>query len=111
MPGAGTPTRPCGQPCVPDRQVELPQARRGIARCRKLFDGPLIPSHGFGRESGHAIDATGIAGAASFARLFIAHPGLVSQFALGHGLATSDPRTHSRGGVSGYTDYPIWAGP
>ena len=72
---------------------------------------PLIPSHGFGRESGHAIVATGIAGAVSFARLFIAHRDLVSRFALGHGLATSGPRTHSRGGVSGYPDYPIWVGP
>jgi hypothetical protein len=59
---------------------------------------PPIPSHGFGRESGNAIVAAGIAGAVSFARLFIAQPDLLSRFALGHGLATGGPRTHCQGG-------------
>ncbi len=79
-----------------------------IARYRKLFDGPLIANHGFGRETGNAIVEAGVADAVSFARLFIANPDLVSRFALGHELAASDRSTHYSGGARGYVDYPIW---
>jgi N-ethylmaleimide reductase len=80
-----------------------------IARYRKLFGGPLIANHGFGRETGNAIVEAGLADAVSFARLFIANPDLVSRFALGGNLAASDRSTHYRGGPRGYTDYPMWA--
>lgn len=50
----------------------------------------------------------GIAEAVSVSRLFIANPDLVSRFALGQGLAGSDPGTHYSGGARGYVDYPIW---
>jgi len=46
----------------------------------------------------------------SFAKLFIANPDLVSRFALGHELATSDRTTHYSAGPHGYVDYPIWPG-
>ncbi|HEX5405342.1 MAG TPA: alkene reductase [Pseudonocardiaceae bacterium] len=80
-----------------------------IARYRALFSGPLIANHGFDRDTGDAIIAAGIADAVSFAKLFIANPDLVSRFALGHDLATSDHATHYTGGAHGYVDYPIWA--
>ena len=80
-----------------------------IARYRALFGGFLIANHGFGPGTGDAIVGAGLADAVSFARLFIANPDLVSRFALGHELATSDRSTHYRGGARGYTDYPIWA--
>lgn len=79
-----------------------------FARYRKLFGGPLIANHGFGRETGNGIIEAGIADAVSFSRLFIANPDLVSRFALGHELAASDPGTHYSGGARGYIDYPIW---
>ena len=71
-----------------------------IARYRKLFGGPLIANHGFGRATGNAIVGAGIADAVSFARLFIANPDLVSRFALGGDLAASDRSTHYRGGAA-----------
>jgi N-ethylmaleimide reductase len=82
-----------------------------IARYRTLFGGPLIANHGFSRETGNAIAGAGIADAVSFGQLFIANPDLVSRFALGGELATSDRSTHYRGGPRGYTDYPGWAPP
>lgn len=80
-----------------------------FARYRKIFDGTLIANHGFGRETGTAILAAGIADAVSFSWLFIANPDLVSRFALGHELAASDPGTDYTGGARGYADYPIWS--
>ena len=77
-----------------------------FARYRKLFGGPLIANHGFSRETGNAIAGAGIADAVSFGELFIANPDLVSRFALGGELASSDRSTHYRGGPRGYTDYP-----
>ena len=67
-----------------------------IARYRKLFGGPLIANHGFGRETGNAIIEAGMADAVSFGRPFIANPDLVSRFALGQHLAASDRSTHYR---------------
>ncbi|MFE7119233.1 alkene reductase [Streptomyces sp. NPDC057654] len=81
-----------------------------FARYRRLFDGPLIANHGFGRESGNAIVEAGVADAVSFGRPFIANPDLVSRFALGLGLAEGDRGTHYGGAERGYVDYPIWAG-
>jgi N-ethylmaleimide reductase len=80
-----------------------------FARYRKLWRGPLIANHGFGRDTGNAIVEAGIADAVSFSRLFISNPDLVSRFALGHELAGSDPGTHYSGGARGYVDYPIWS--
>jgi N-ethylmaleimide reductase len=81
-----------------------------FARYRTLFGGPLIANHGFTGETGNAIIEAGAADAVSFSRLFIANPDLVSRFALGHGLAVSDSRTHYSGGARGYVDYPMWPG-
>jgi N-ethylmaleimide reductase len=81
-----------------------------FARYRKLFTGPLIANHGFDRASGNAIVEAGLADAVSYARLFIANPDLVSRFALGHDLASSDRSTHYTGGARGYVDYPVWPG-
>ena len=75
-----------------------------------MFSGPLIANHGFGRETGNAIVAEGIAEAVSFAGLPIANPDLVARFALGHVVAASDRATHYRGGACGYIDYPAWPG-
>jgi N-ethylmaleimide reductase len=80
-----------------------------VARYRKLFAGPMIANHGFGRDSGNAVVGAGIADAVSFGRLFVANPDLVSRFALDQSLAASDRGTHYRGGARGYTDYPAWA--
>ncbi|MES9543203.1 alkene reductase [Actinomadura sp. NPDC000600] len=82
-----------------------------FARYRKLFGGPLVANHGFGRESGNAVVEAGIADAVAFGRPFIANPDLVARFALGQGTARSDEATHYGGGARGYVDYPIWPGP
>jgi N-ethylmaleimide reductase len=108
---AGLSERPLAYLHLRGRAPVAPGAGPGfdaIARYRKLFAGPLIANHGFGRETGNAIIEAGIADAVSFARLFIANPDLVSRFALGGGLAASDRSTHYRGGPRGYTDYPMW---
>lgn len=94
-----------GAPAMPGAGPDV----EAIARYRKLFGGLLIANHGYGRETGNAIIEVGIADAVSFARLFIANPDLVSRFALGHAVATSDRSTHYSGGARGYADYPIWS--
>ncbi|MFI0481297.1 alkene reductase [Actinomadura sp. 9N215] len=81
-----------------------------FARFRKLFGGPLIVNHGFGRDSGNAVVDAGIADAVSFAELFIANPDLVGRFALGQDPASDDGRSRYGGGARGYVDYPIWPG-
>ncbi|TMQ91193.1 alkene reductase [Actinomadura soli] len=93
---------PSGPGAVPDVDE--------FARFRKLFGGPLIANHGFGRESGNAVVEAGIADAVSFAGLFIANPDLVSRFALGQEPAADDADARYGGGARGYVDYPIWPG-
>ncbi|MFG3256962.1 alkene reductase [Streptomyces sp. NPDC048172] len=79
-----------------------------FARYRRLYDGPLIANHGFGRESGNALVRAGTADAVSYARHFIANPDLVTRLALGHDLAAGDPALHYEGGARGYVDHPAW---
>ncbi|MEV8391287.1 MULTISPECIES: oxidoreductase [unclassified Streptomyces] len=80
-----------------------------FARYRRLFDGPLIANHGFGRESGNAVVEAGTADAVAFGTHFIANPDLVTRFALGREPATGDPGTYYAGGAEGYVDYPVSA--
>lgn len=63
----------------------------GFARYRRLFGGSLIVNNGFDRDSGNAVIEAGIADAVSYARHFIAHPDLVTRFALGLPPEPADP--------------------
>ncbi|WP_141575571.1 alkene reductase [Actinomadura sp. WMMA1423] len=107
-------TRPLAYLHLRGRALTGPDAAPDLdefARYRKLFDGPLIANHGFGRDSGGAVVEAGIADAVSFGRAFIANPDLVARFALGQSTARSDEETHYGGGARGYLDYPICPGP
>jgi N-ethylmaleimide reductase len=73
---------------------------------RKLFNGPLIASGGFTKQSAEAELKTGNADAIAFGRAFIANPDLPHRFAIGAPLNTPDAGTFYGGGERGYTDYP-----
>jgi hypothetical protein len=92
------------------RQVELPQPRR--VRDHVVFDHPVGPVT-YALLRGPAGPAPDFGAFARYRTLFdgplIANPDLVSRFALGHELTTSDRATHYAGGARGYVDYPIWS--
>lgn len=96
-----------------------PQARAGLVAernnaapesvCtlfRPLFDGPLIGSGGFTRESAEAALHAGIVDLVGFGRAFIANPDLPNRLLVGGDLNTPDPKTIYGGDERGYTDYP-----
>ncbi|MGH3239302.1 MAG: alkene reductase, partial [Spirillospora sp.] len=101
---AGLGRRPLAYLHLRGRAPERPGAVPGFgefARFRRLFGGPLIVNHGFGRDSGNAVVDAGIADAVSFAGLFIANPDLVGRFALGQDPAPDDGRARYGGGARG----------
>lgn len=77
-----------------------------IALLRPHFDGPLMATGGFDRDS--ANDLLGRKGAdlIGFASLFIANPDLVERFQQGASLAQPHTTTFYTPGPSGYIDYP-----
>ncbi|MDX3191851.1 alkene reductase [Streptomyces sp. MN03-5084-2B] len=75
-----------------------------FARYRELFDGLLIVNNGFDRETGNAVIEAGLADAVSYARPFVAHPDLVTRFALDLPTAPADPATFYGGGAAGYVE-------
>lgn len=73
---------------------------------RKSFDGPLIASGGFNRESAEKAIEVGMADMIAFGRAFIANPDLPDRFATKSQLNKPDSSTFYVGGARGYTDYP-----
>lgn len=82
-------------------------APESVARIfRPEFDGPLIVSGGFNRESGEAAIRSGYSDAIAFGRAFIANPDLPQRLSSGAALNNYDRSTFYGGGERGYTDYP-----
>lgn len=76
---------------------------------RKLFQGPLIASGGFTKQSAEAELKSGNSDAIAFGRAFIANPDLPHRLAIDAPLNAPDAGTFYGGGERGYTDYPAYA--
>lgn len=77
---------------------------------RDAYDGAVISSGGFTRDSAEAIVREGLADAIAFGRQFIANPDLPHRFAIGAPLNPYDRPTFYGGDARGYTDYPSLGG-
>ena len=91
------------------RSEKLPQQDKPfdpIALVRTHFEGRIIATGGFDRDSAHELLSRGEADLVGFARPFIANPDLVRRFRTGAPLAQADPTTFYTPGPKGYTDYP-----
>jgi N-ethylmaleimide reductase len=73
---------------------------------REKFHGPLILNGGYGRDTGNAALAAGLADLISFGVPFLANPDLPERFAENAPLNNPKPDTFYMGGASGYIDYP-----
>ena len=73
---------------------------------REKFHGPLILNGGYGRDTGNAVLASGLADLVSFGAIYLANPDLAERFAEGAPLNTPDRDTFYAGGERGYIDYP-----
>jgi N-ethylmaleimide reductase len=73
---------------------------------REKFHGPLIINGGYGRDTGNAVLAAGLADLVSFGAIYLANPDLAERFAEGAPLNTPDRDTFYGGGAHGYIDYP-----
>jgi N-ethylmaleimide reductase len=73
---------------------------------REKFHGPLIINGGYGRETGNAVLAAGLADLVSFGVIYLANPDLAERFAEGAPLNTPDRDTFYGGDAHGYIDYP-----
>jgi len=75
---------------------------------RKGYEGTLMCSGGFSRDSGMEAVAKGHADLVSFGRLFISNPDLVSKLKLNAPLTNYNRNTfYTSHPVIGYTDYPF----
>ncbi|MGA6827520.1 alkene reductase [Nitrospira sp. NS4] len=74
---------------------------------RPIFDGPIIATGGFDRDSANRLLSNGGADLIGFAALFITNPDLVERFRSGAPLAPPDAATFYTPGPKGYTDYPV----
>jgi N-ethylmaleimide reductase len=83
--------------------VEAPEA---AATFRSSFNGVMIVSGGFSRESARAVVDDGRADAVAFGRAFIANPDLPARLRLGAPLNPYVRDTFYGGDARGYTDYP-----
>ncbi len=91
------------------RSEKLPQQDKAfdpIALVRTHFEGRIIATGGFDRDSANELLSRGEADLIGFARPFIANPDLVRRFRTGAPLAQADPATFYTPGPKGYTDYP-----
>jgi len=73
---------------------------------RERFGGRFMLNGGFGRETGNAAVAEGLADLVSFGALFLANPDLPERFAEGAALNPPDRATFYGGAEKGYIDYP-----
>ncbi|WVZ11817.1 hypothetical protein V8G54_016347 [Vigna mungo] len=75
---------------------------------RRAYEGTLMCSGGFTRDSGMKAVAEGLADFVSFGRLFISNPDLVSKLKLNAPLTSYNRNTfYTSDPVIGYTDYPF----
>ncbi|XP_014507244.1 12-oxophytodienoate reductase 3 [Vigna radiata var. radiata] len=75
---------------------------------RRAYEGTLMCSGGFTRDSGMKAVAQGLADLVSFGRLFISNPDLVSKLKLNAPLTSYNRNTfYTSDPVIGYTDYPF----
>jgi N-ethylmaleimide reductase len=88
------------------RDVEDDHAPSAIALFRSAFQGVLIGSGSFTRESGTAAVESGLADAIAFGRAFIANPDLPERLRFGAPLNPYNRATFYGGGAAGYVDYP-----
>ena len=77
-----------------------------VRMLRPIFDGPIIATGGFDRDSASQLLSNGDADLIGFARLFIANPDLVERFQTAGPLAEPDAATFYTPGPKGYADYP-----
>lgn len=78
-----------------------------VRMLRPIFDGPIIATGGFDRDSANRLLGAGSADLIGFASLFIPNPDLVERFQMGVPLAEPDATTFYTPGPQGYTDYPM----
>jgi len=80
-----------------------------VRMLRPVFDGPIIATGGFDRDSANRLLSSGGADLIGFASLFISNPDLVERFRLGAPLAQPNVATFYTPGPKGYIDYPIFS--
>ncbi|MGP4694123.1 alkene reductase [Agrobacterium cavarae] len=78
---------------------------------RDTYDGSIISSGGFTRDSAEAVVREGLVDAIAFGREFIANPDLPHRFAIGAPLNPYNRPTFYGGDERGYTDYPSLGDP
>jgi N-ethylmaleimide reductase len=76
---------------------------------RPLWDGTLVATGGYDRESAEAALDAGLADLIGFARLYLANPDLLDRFEADAELNPHDRATFYGGGEKGYVDYPALA--
>jgi 2,4-dienoyl-CoA reductase-like NADH-dependent reductase (Old Yellow Enzyme family) len=74
---------------------------------KKLFGGLIIANQGLDFDTATQLLEKGDADLASFGRLFIANPDLVTRLKKGSPLNPPDTSTFYQGGAKGYIDYPV----
>lgn len=78
-----------------------------VRMLRPIFDGPIIATGGFDRDSADQLLGKKGADLIGFGALFIPNPDLVERFRSGAPLAPPDAATFYTPGPKGYTDYPV----
>ena len=91
---------------LPGSTEEGSETRAMLQHLRARFHGPLVVNGGFGRETGNALLAEGLAELIAFGVPFLANPDLPARLASGAALNPPDPKTFYAGGERGYVDYP-----
>ncbi|WP_213715861.1 alkene reductase [Cedecea lapagei] len=89
-----------------NEEQDMTQPASVAALLRPCFDGAIIASGGFTRESANALIAAGNADAVAFGRAFIANPDLPYRLSVNAPLNAYDRSTFYAGDARGYTDYP-----
>jgi len=74
---------------------------------REIYEGAIITSGNYDRESGNAVIEKDEADLVAYARLFLSNPDLPERLAAGAELNEPDPSTFYGGDEKGYTDYPF----
>ena len=93
-----------------DHIMALPGNAPVAPRLREAFGGVFMLNGGYGKETGDAAVASGVADLISFGTPFLANPDLVRRYAEGAPLNAPDMSTMYGGeGAKGYTDYPSLA--
>lgn len=78
-----------------------------LATVRPLYDGMLLASSGYTRDSGESILGAGRADMIGYGTGFIANPDLPERFRRNAPLQAANPETFYTQGPDGYIDYPF----